>query len=93
MTEQERAAFYNGPRWRKFRKRILIRDEYTCQRCKRYGRITPATEVHHIKHLDEYPELAFAPSNCIALCKGCHNMQHPEKGTKGAHIHNQLAKY
>lgn len=85
--------FYNGPRWKKFRKRILLRDAYTCQRCKRYGKLTPATEVHHIKHIDEYPELAFDPHNCVSLCKGCHNMQHPEKGSKSIKRHNTLDKF
>ena len=87
------ADFYNGQRWKSFRKRVLIRDGYTCQRCKRYGKLTPATEVHHIKHLDEYPELAFDPANCISLCKGCHNMQHPEKGTNSARKNHALMKY
>lgn len=84
----ETSEFYTSARWRAFRERIMRRDEYTCQRCKRYGKLTPAREVHHIKHLDEYPELAFEPSNCVALCKACHNMQHPEKGTKSRRSQN-----
>lgn len=85
--------FYQSKRWRSFRKRILIRDGYTCQRCKRYGKVTPALEVHHVKHLDEFPELALDPSNCISLCKGCHNMQHPEKGSKSIGAFNAQDKY
>lgn len=30
-----------------------------CQHCKRYGKAVQATTVHHIKHADEYPELAY----------------------------------
>lgn len=93
MTEVEKAVFYTTAKWKAFRKRVLIRDQYTCQRCKRYGRITQAREVHHIKHLEEYPELAYDPENCISLCKACHNMQHPEKGSKGARERNSLDKY
>ena len=93
MTEEQKAAFYNSNRWRLFRKRILRRDEYTCQRCKRYGKVTTATEVHHIKHLEDFPELAFDPRNCVALCKGCHNMQHPEKGTNSARKNHAMMKY
>ena len=93
MTETERAAFYSSHKWKAFRKRILIRDEYTCQRCKRYGRITQAREVHHIKHLEDFPELAYDPKNCVSLCKACHNMQHPEKGTKGVAITKDRRKY
>lgn len=39
-----------------------------------------ATTVHHIKHLDEHPELALVDSNLISLCADCHNKAHPEKG-------------
>lgn len=39
-----------------------------------------ATEVHHVKHADEYPELVYDKTNLVSLCHGCHNKQHPEKG-------------
>ena len=35
--------------------------------------------VHHIKHLDEFPELAFKNDNLISLCEVCHAKEHPEK--------------
>ena len=70
---------YNSRRWIKKRKRILRRDGYLCQLCKRYGRQTEAVTVHHIKHADEYPELAFDDDNLVSLCNACHNKQHPEK--------------
>lgn len=66
-------------RWRHTRLAALRRDGYQCQICRRYGRMVEATEVHHIKHADEYPELAFDLDNLISLCKACHNKQHPEK--------------
>lgn len=74
---------YGSQTWKRMRERILRRDGYRCQLCKRYGRTTPATEVHHIKHVDEYPELALDPKNMISLCHACHNAQHPEKGRDG----------
>lgn len=75
--------FYNSPAWKRKRKAILRRDGYMCRRCRRYGKRTEATTVHHIKHLDSFPELALADSNLISLCDKCHNKEHPEKG--GAH--------
>lgn len=93
MTEVEKAVFYTSSKWKRFRKRILIRDDYTCQRCKRYGRLTPAREVHHIKHLEDFPELAYDPQNCVSLCRACHNMQHPEKGTKSLRNNRDKMKY
>ncbi len=76
MNEEQ---FYKSSRWKAKRKYILKRDDYECQLCKRYGRHREATEVHHIKHLDEYPELALVNENLISLCHSCHNKQHPEK--------------
>lgn len=70
---------YNDPRWKRKRQKILRRDNYQCRECRRYGRITEATEVHHIKHADEYPELVFVDDNLTSLCHACHNKQHPEK--------------
>ena len=37
---------------------------------------------HHIKHADEYPELAYKDDNLISLCDACHNAEHPEKAKK-----------
>lgn len=70
---------YKDTRWKRKQKQILRRDGYMCQWCKRYGRKVEATTVHHIKHVEEYPELAFVDSNLISLCFGCHNKAHPER--------------
>ncbi|MCI6686515.1 MAG: HNH endonuclease [Ruminococcus sp.] len=72
--------FYQSKAWKRKRQAILRRDGYCCQDCKRYGRFRPAVTVHHIKHLDQYPELALTNSNLISLCNECHNKRHPEKG-------------
>ena len=63
-----------------WRERVLRRAGYLCEECARYGRRTPATVAHHIRHLEEYPELAYDVSNGRALCAACHNKYHPEKG-------------
>lgn len=77
------AAFnYDDVRWKKKRNAILRRDRYKCVRCARYGISRQATEVHHIKPVDEYPELAFEDRNLLSLCHACHNAQHPEKSTQ-----------
>lgn len=70
---------HKSRKWKRKREYILRRDKYMCQRCKRYGRTTEAKEVHHIKHADEYPELAYDNKNLISLCHACHNHEHPEK--------------
>lgn len=75
----DKAFDYHSRKWRAKAQRILKRDGYACQECKRYGRMKEATTVHHIKHVDEYPELAWDSRNLISLCAACHNKMHPEK--------------
>lgn len=77
MTSYE---FYRSPKWLHKRDLILRRDGYRCQECKRYRRITQATTVHHILHLEDRPDLALTSSNLVSLCQACHNRKHPEKG-------------
>ena len=80
---------YHTARHKAWREAVLRRAGYLCEECKRYGRHGPdglpvrATTAHHIKHRDEYPELAYLVSNGRALCEACHNKEHPEKGKRG----------
>lgn len=72
--------FYNSKMWRIAREKVLIRDNYLCQSCLKQGIIATAHAVHHIKEYKEHPELALEETNLEAICKPCHNKQHPEKG-------------
>lgn len=74
------SIYYTTTRWRTKRAFILKRDGYMCQECKKYGKRVEATTVHHIKTVEEHPELAFDNKNLISLCAKCHNKAHPEKG-------------
>lgn len=91
MTEKEVKKIYNSKNWKIKRVIILKRDHFECQDCiKRLKdaavngtqlrgedrQIRKATEVHHIKELREYPELALADDNLISLCSQCHNARH-----------------
>ena len=70
---------YTSRRWEHKRADILRRDGYRCVWCRRYGRRRQAVVVHHIKHVDEFPELAYEDNNLVSLCQACHNKAHPEK--------------
>ena len=83
-------TFYTRQKWKRKRMAVLRRDAYQCQDCRRYGRMRQATEVHHIKHLDEYPELAYADDNLVSLCRACHNARHPEKQKQKAHKYSNV---
>lgn len=72
-------AFYHTTKWKYKRKDILKRDHNECQMCRKKGKYTRATTVHHIKHLRDAPELALTDHNLISLCNDCHDLMHPEK--------------
>lgn len=67
----------------KIRNRILLRDNYTCQKC---GRVSLHLEVDHIVPLaagGSYSEL-----NLQSLCRGCHALKsaEEEKGRGGLNL-------
>ena len=61
----------------RFRRGVLKRDNHKCIRCKSVENL----EVHHLKMVSVYPELAFDVNNGIALCYKCHKKEH-SKGNK-----------
>ena len=68
--------FYKSRKWKRKREVILRRDDYQCRQCKRYGKVTPATTIHHVQTLEERPELALVSDNLISLCNTCHENMH-----------------
>lgn len=79
-------SFYKSTRWLSKRSKILRRDEYRCQECKRYGKTTSATTVHHIIPLMWCllfnTTLALASNNLISLCNKCHDKMHDRNTNK-----------
>jgi len=88
LSKKETKAFYDSSEWRKLRKEVLKDYKHECQECKKRGRYTKATHVHHMKHLDKYPELGLERAytengmekvNLLPLCADCHTrVYHPE---------------
>ena len=78
-------SYYKRPRWKHKRKVILKRDDYLCRECKRYGRATEATTVHHIIPLAwcliYKPEFAMTSVNLLSLCK-CHGEMHDKTNNR-----------
>lgn len=78
----------NTTRWLKLRRDTLTKHPL-CQRCEEAGRLTSATEVHHIRPVEEAVTMedriqrAYDPHNLRALCHDCHVKTHTELGRSG----------
>lgn len=68
--------FYKSKEWLRVRQLALKRDNYECQICKKRGKYKKAENVHHMKEIKTYPELALSLDNLQCLCIRCHNEVH-----------------
>ncbi len=50
-----------------------------CDMCRKEGKLTPATVVHHRIPISERPDLGLDPDNLQALCFDCHEKVHGRK--------------
>lgn len=66
-----------GRPWRRLRRAILLRDEYTCKCC---GRVDTEAEVDHIDGVNA----GDAPSNLQTLCKECHRVKTEQEARDAA---------
>lgn len=78
--------FYSWGQWRRLRKDVIEKlDNNECQICKAKGRFRRGNILHHVKHLQDRPDLALSvwdpdtgERQLITVCKDCHEAQHPE---------------
>lgn len=83
----ERQAFYSSPEWKNAAKLVWIRDDATCQRCKRRnsGKERFEFDIHHIVSF-ECKELRADSNNLILLCEDCHYWVHSKENTERVFI-------
>lgn len=85
IDQGNEAAFYSWGEWKGLREHVLRLDNRECQLCKARGRYRRGQIVHHVKHLQDRPELALSvwdpdsgQRQLLTVCKRCHEEQHPE---------------
>lgn len=75
-------------RWVKLRRSKLTANPL-CEDCFDMGYVTPATEVHHVKPVEDAltaadkEALMFDPHNLRSLCRACHIAAHVALGRGG----------
>lgn len=87
IAEGNKYKFYKDPYWKNLSKTIRGRDNNECQECKKEGKLTikqhdKKLDVHHIKELEKFPELAYEESNLETVCVNHHNIL-DEKNIRG----------
>lgn len=79
LTQEERENGRNYPEYTEFVRRVLARDNYTCQVC---GQVHGVLEVHHLNGYSWYIEGRTDETNAITLCENCHSNFHSIYGNK-----------
>ena len=72
-TQEERELGRAYPEYKEFIKKVLARDNYTCQCCGQYSK---DLEVHHLNSYNWYIEGRTNETNGITLCRECHKKFH-----------------
>jgi len=81
-TDEERKIERKYPEYTEFIKRVLARDDYTCQCCGKMNRETNF-EVHHLDGYEWCVEKRTDETNGITLCSDCHSNFHACYGYGG----------
>lgn len=75
LVSEDYNKYILSEEWKIIRRRILIRDNFTCKICK-----GEAVDVHHLTYAHFKNELDF---ELISLCRNCHTEEyHSEKSSK-----------
>ena len=74
-----RQEAYQNTTWRKLRNTYL-KSHPVCEECLKTGKVTPATDIHHIKSPFRNGEVNYGllldDTNLMSLCAECHGKIH-----------------
>lgn len=87
-SKSQKKKFYRTSDWESIRQQALKRDNYECQLCKAEGKVhidsvkvegerkAIQLNVHHMKEIEDHPELALELDNLQTVCLDHHNIIH-----------------
>lgn len=78
ITDEEREIGRTYPEYVQLVKRVLARDNYTCQVCGKS--ISNCLQVHHLDGYSWCKEKRLNDTNCLTLCSDCHSSFHAMYG-------------
>ena len=86
INEGRTIEFYKSDDWIELRTEVYQEQHGECQKCKEEGDIVHATQVHHVKEVKDFPELALSKTyidqtgleqkQLVLSCLKCHNIEH-----------------
>ncbi len=79
LTDEERLLKRDFKEYFYWRKRVFVRDNYTCQKCFQRG---CRLNAHHIINYSTNKSLRLIDSNGITMCLSCHKQFHKKYGIK-----------
>jgi ribosomal protein L32 len=77
LSEEDRIKRRSSPKLTEWRRNVFLRDNYTCDNCKKKGAKIVA---HHLDGWAKYKEERYNINNGIVLCKMCHKQFHSFMG-------------
>ena len=67
-------------RYKTWKRKVLMRDNYTCRCCGKVCRRKNEIAVHHLDSFMYYPKGRIDLDNAVSLCNECHDKFHEEFG-------------
>jgi 5-methylcytosine-specific restriction endonuclease McrA len=87
MTKQDYASERKDPRWQRKRLEIMQRDGFACSNCRSAKN---TLHVHHRYYVKNRPCWAYPDFALVALCDGCHAIEHDESSRGEDHEWEQI---
>jgi 5-methylcytosine-specific restriction enzyme A len=90
-TREERYKIYRDKKWAPLRASKL-KEQPLCELCLIDGKLTPATQCHHVEWLTDNIARAFDYENLSSVCADCHGKIHGSATFRASDTYKQFIK-